>query len=374
MSTTLTVTYTANYLGCHRICFKTTGEDYCCYTDTTDSTIGESKTVEIVLQDYEECLGTLPPQVGCDDYSELTGYVQPCCTEETSTDNRVPFTVQYPETPCDYFTVQCEARTCFGSFKVVDCNSDVLPTNFEVGFDTGTVLICAKSVSNNPGAIYTIVPNGIVPVTPGSCLLVNTDFNGNSNGWSSTAGWKFGGGPLGTNGMSFSGAPGFGSPGTLYQAGLVPGNLYNITFDLYATQDQCTGQSYLTVSAGNTQSAQYSSSQSVDIDLLCTGNGNLLFYAVENCLPGDAEIYIANVCVKLIGVPGSCCTCNEYDIYTTRPVDFYYQQCGTAAIKLFSAVSGESGNTLCAIPGSIFPVTPSDTEFILDITDNGPCN
>lgn len=374
MSTLLSVTYTPNYTGCHRICFKTTGDNYCCYTDITDSIIGEDKTVDLALEDYEQCLGLLPPQVGCDGYSVLTGYVQPCCTEETSTDNRVPFTVNYPETPCEYFTVKCENRIGCGSFNVVDCNSSPLPTPYQIGMDTGTVLICSKSISNTQGSTYTITSNGFLPIAPGSCLLVNGDFVGSSAGWITTGGWKWGGGPLGTNGMSFSGAPGSGSPGTMYQAGMVVGNLYNVTFDIDATQDHCSNESYLYVSVGNTNSPQYSTTQSVDINLVCTGNTNFVITAVEDCVPGDAQIYIANVCVTLIGVPGSCCTCNEYTVYTSENIDIYYQDCATAEISTLSLTAGESGNTFCAIPGSIFPVTPSDSEFILDIVDNGTCN
>ena len=104
------------------------------------------------------------------------------------------------------------------------------------------------------------------------------------------------------------------------------------------------------------------------------GNTNFVITAVEDCLPGDADIYIANVCVTLIGVPGSCCTCNEYTVYTSENIDIYYQDCATAEISTLSLTAGESGNTFCAIPGSIFPVTPSDSEFILDIVDNGTCN
>jgi hypothetical protein len=374
MSTILSVTYTPNYIGCHRICFKTTGEDYCCYEDITDSTIGVSKTVDIELIDFEDCLGELPQPVGCEEYTQLTGYIQPCCTEETSTDNRVPFTANYPQTPCDYFTVECDDRLGCGSFNVVDCNSNALPTDYEIGIDSGTVLICSKSISNTTGSTYTITPNGTLPVTPGSCLLVNGDFVGNSDGWVVSGGWKWGGGPLGTNGMNFSGAPGSGSPGQMFQAGLVVGNLYNVTFDFSFTETLCSNEAYLYVLVGNTQSPQYLTSQSVDINLVCTGNENFVIVGVEDCVPGDAEMYIANVCVTLIGVPGSCCDCNEYQIYTSEDIDLYYQACGTAEITTLSAVSGESGNTICAVPGSIFPVIPADTEFILDIVDNGPCN
>jgi hypothetical protein len=65
MPAILSITYTPNYPGNHRICFKTTGSAYCCYNDDSTAVVGVPKTTVIDLEDFELCLQDLPAEVGC---------------------------------------------------------------------------------------------------------------------------------------------------------------------------------------------------------------------------------------------------------------------------------------------------------------------
>jgi hypothetical protein len=106
MPALLTVTYTPNYIGNHRICFRTTQPSYCCYTDDSASVVGVSKTIVIDLDDFENCLQDLPSEIGCSD-TPLDGYVQPFCVDQGSDLNRVTFIADYPSNPCQSYRVQC---------------------------------------------------------------------------------------------------------------------------------------------------------------------------------------------------------------------------------------------------------------------------
>jgi len=108
MAAILSVTYTPAYSGCHRICFKTSQASYCCYQDNTPSQPGVQKITDIDLDDYAECLVDLPLEVGCEGGSNVDGYVQPCCTDSVSLENRVPFTAVFSTVPCTSYRVECE--------------------------------------------------------------------------------------------------------------------------------------------------------------------------------------------------------------------------------------------------------------------------
>jgi hypothetical protein len=110
MPALLNVTYTPNYIGSHRICFRTTQPSYCCYLDDSASVIGVPKTTVIDLDEFETCLQDLPSQVGCGD-TPLDGYIQPFCVDQGSDLNRVSFTADFPSTPCQPYSVECQVSS-----------------------------------------------------------------------------------------------------------------------------------------------------------------------------------------------------------------------------------------------------------------------
>ncbi len=95
----LTITYTPHYPGCHRICFKTSGIEYCCYIDNSPSILGQEKVTEINLYPFSGCLGNIVPvSPGCDTVI-VRGYIQPCCSQEGSDDNKVTFDAEFIPIP-----------------------------------------------------------------------------------------------------------------------------------------------------------------------------------------------------------------------------------------------------------------------------------
>lgn len=107
MPALLTISYTPNYAGNHRICFRTTEPSYCCYNDDSVSVIGVQKVVIIDLEDFETCLQNLPAEIGCAD-STVEGYVQPMCIEQSATLNAVPFIAQYAAESCTAYRIECQ--------------------------------------------------------------------------------------------------------------------------------------------------------------------------------------------------------------------------------------------------------------------------
>jgi hypothetical protein len=103
----ISITYTPNYEGCHRIYFKpASAPDYCLFTDYSASVIDEEKTTVIELVgDLEECL--VPDEVSCQDFA-VTGYVQPCCAAEADLASRVPFSFNALVDKCNRYLVECK--------------------------------------------------------------------------------------------------------------------------------------------------------------------------------------------------------------------------------------------------------------------------
>lgn len=126
MAATLTVSYTPQYQGAHRICFRTTQTAYCCYLDQSLSIIGFPKTTEIDLTEFASCLVDPPAQLGCV-ASVLNGYVQPACEASDSLADRVTFSVTYPDpTPCAPYEVLC-TESGIAEIEVTDTGLGWLP-------------------------------------------------------------------------------------------------------------------------------------------------------------------------------------------------------------------------------------------------------
>jgi hypothetical protein len=105
----ISITYTPNYLGCHRIYFREVGNpEYCLYVDSSGSTIGEPKTTEILLEgDYADCIDT-GDAILCAKPA-IEGYIQACCADEEDLESRVAFNFDIDADTCDAFNVTCNA-------------------------------------------------------------------------------------------------------------------------------------------------------------------------------------------------------------------------------------------------------------------------
>lgn len=122
-----TITYTPNYLGCHRICLTNNGDTDCyIYTDSSASVIGTPKTVEITVT--EEILEAL--RIGspffCGDVT-IDGYVQACCAAEDDEESKERFGfVADVSTPCMQYALGC-SRAGIALISVVNGGSGYNP-------------------------------------------------------------------------------------------------------------------------------------------------------------------------------------------------------------------------------------------------------
>lgn len=155
-----TVTFTPQSEGCHRIYFKTTQENYCYYQAEGPFEIGVPVTITIDLQDYAECLVTVPP-ITCNQTITVTGYIQPCCsTEETSVNVINTNCVKYSTEECGLYSVVCNSSNC-GTFTKANCFASGCtgindPVKYE--FANNTIYLCSSGtgVQNTANSTYVI--------------------------------------------------------------------------------------------------------------------------------------------------------------------------------------------------------------------------
>ena len=172
MSALLSITYTPNYSGCHRIYFsRAESGPFCLYLDDTLSVIGTEKDVVIDLEDYAECLGTLPSPQGCT-AERVYGYVQPCCTEDDPSPSSEYIAI-FDTTPCPAYSVKCTKPAGCGSFTKVTCDGTPDPATYQYAYDpVGKVIMCAlEAPENTPGSSYTIE---LSPDQTLCCSCINT--------------------------------------------------------------------------------------------------------------------------------------------------------------------------------------------------------
>ena len=386
------MTFTPNSEGCHRIYFRTTQEEYCYYQAEGPFEIGVPVTVTIDLQDYAECLVTVPP-VSCDDDIIVSGYIQPCCNAGDTLDNRVELNcVLYAPESCGLYSVECLSSNC-GSFTKSNCFAsgctglnDLTEYAFR-GNETipdDTVYVCAagNGVQNTPNSTYTITKLSTVTATIyGDNILQFVPFN--PSNWSDGGGAEWN--PVGVC-TDFLGdhlfVPELSSTGisTTQGAILTNGLLYEFTF-IMLTELPNT----ITFSSGIGNSIQVSSPGGI-----YPPTGTTYQITSQN---GKLTISIPSVgkgtCFKLLslreitpGVKATCCTCFGGEVQIEFPeegpysIDVYYTQCTDDGPQIATATLTNTTSVVnCCTYGSIFPVNKFDIEYITSIvyTDNSAC-
>lgn len=402
MAAILTVGYTPNYAGNHRICFKTTGDTYCCYNDDSGSVIGVEKYTEINLDDFELCLGTLPGPVGCAG-SEVNGYVQPTCIDQTSDINRSPFIANFPSTACSAYSIEC-VESGIGEIGIINPGYGwpvgVVPTvtvntsGSGFGFASTVTMSCLPGdsfcsidsiVIDDSGEEYFYLNQLSVDISPlPSCvsneLLINGNFNDGFLNWNvipPVDGWE-----LTPSGVPYYNIPVYGSlGGTIEQTVLTPGKTYLIDFEK-VTVEARSGTVRFIVSAGlfsidGTGSNQYMITKTVgdpdfdgplSITLTCFGSSVFSIYAdssttdplntarltevsvVELCEVIDPELEIAFLddCATFT-VPN----CDGSD----NPTEYQIQGTQPYAINVCSGGAGPVG--------AKYTITPNPTYGVL---------
>jgi len=113
---TLTVSFTSNYKGIHRICWrvKDSGDDYDCSLLTS------------CAGDGAECMFEIPIMVDplvCGEPVIFEGYIQPICEPIESEETRTPFEIgYYPEDCPDIFPLQVPVMTAVQATALTPLN------------------------------------------------------------------------------------------------------------------------------------------------------------------------------------------------------------------------------------------------------------
>jgi hypothetical protein len=102
VTATITVDFTANYAGPHRVCFRIqgSGDPYDC--STAVNCIGGGTACQAIIN-------TLVNTTSCDGTVIFEGYIQATCEDILSTNGRLPWTANFvPNQVCDKFNILCE--------------------------------------------------------------------------------------------------------------------------------------------------------------------------------------------------------------------------------------------------------------------------
>ena len=360
MAAILSIDYTPYYNGCHRICFRSTELEWCCYLDESPTVIGTTKTVSINLsQDYAQCLVTVPTQIGCSGDTEITGYIQACCVDADSLVDRIPFSTDFPQEECSTYSVSC-TESGIGEITINNPGYGypigVVPTitvtdssGLGTGF-VGTVTMECLPGDNfcsiddititDPGENYYNLNTLTVDVSPlPSCisdeLITNGDFATDLSGWTLEPAfapnifvWNAG------NARYNSNTYGNTTPGFISQNILTPGRTYEIRIDTLAL-GCTTGYLQFTVSAGDfdisgTQPNQFNVFRTftdpvyttpISVTLTCVGSTSFNIYAYTTDASPAARLDFSDVSVIEI------CTVIDPELEVTD-----IDKCGTFTI------------------------------------------
>ena len=185
VTATITVDFTSNYIGQHRVCWRIGSSGaYDCTTIVTCPGGGGACSATISVDvDNETC-----------DQVEFEGYVQALCQELASTNGRIPFSVTFTPSPsCTSWRVTC-ASVGVASITVDSGSStydDLNPPAVSItgGGGTGATATAVSSggvivsiTLDNPGSGYTSVPavvidgpGGGVPAATATAVLDQCD-------------------------------------------------------------------------------------------------------------------------------------------------------------------------------------------------------
>jgi len=153
---TITVNFTANYAGPHRICWRQCAVGAFVCTNIVDCVGGGnvcSATVSIMV-DPESCTPVC-----------FEGYIQATCNPEGSAVDRVPWTATFTPTPsCTQYNISCASDIGCPPIPAVtmglNCNGTARPDVLPLPPQGAGLNICAQSVIPNLPAGYVMTKNG----------------------------------------------------------------------------------------------------------------------------------------------------------------------------------------------------------------------
>jgi uncharacterized protein (TIGR02145 family) len=380
-----TVTFTPQIDTCHRIYFRTTQEEYCYYQADGPFEVGVPVTVTIDLQDYAECLVTVPP-TSCDDNIIVTGYIQPCCTNEDALDNRVEMNcVQYAATDCGLYSVVCNSSNC-GTFTKSNCFAsgctginDLTEYAFRgnAGIPSNTVYVCSEGngVQNTTNSTYTITKlSSVVAKAYGLNILQAYPFQPSTIYWTNNASVEWN--PAGT--CSFVGdhvyVPENTTTGTVLSAVILTvGTTYEFTFSMFSNLANIIS---FTSGLGNTVSVSSPGGSYPPVGTtyqITAGSTGRLSISIPSVGKGTC-FQLTGLRVVQTGIRATCCTCFGAEVILDLPedgptsIEVYYTQCTDDGPQIATTTLTNSVNVInCCTYGSVFPVNRFDVDYITSL-------
>lgn len=334
----ITVNYTPQYIGSHRICYRKQPDlTYCCLTDATASTPGIPKVFLITISD-PPC-ATVPgvdPDACANQIYE--GYVQPSCELEASAVNRVPWSVSYTPDP------DCANREVCCINQVPLVNGYLSITNPGDAYDI-TLSPIAVTVVRHP---FDPVPPSILNDAIVEVIIIGTQV--------SSANVVFGG--------LYGLPPTFIIPPPTL---LVPPP---VTATMVATIPCGSGNRFYIDCNGVTTTVELGLGECINS---CFPKLQAFFYEEIGLITPDNTYYsyLANGCCD-------CTTCRNYLVTLTTPGAAFltrYVTCknggATQQVQTTLLISGVPTILNCLIPESIYVNGQPNATFT--IVDTGPC-
>lgn len=387
-STTITVSWTSNYNGPHRVCWREAGlspePDYNCTTDTTHPNCGAG-----------ECSYDIPITVDDETCETVTyeGYIQPACEDESSSAKRVPFTVDFiPSPDCKRYQVICDSSGV-DSIEIDNAGSGYNPASAPAVTISGDGTGATATAVVGDGEIISIA------ITSGGSGYTNgfypaTDLNGGS-GTGATADVTISGGAV-TDVVIVDGGSGYvdgeivepdqgvvGVP-TVGAKLTVDSDLGNIiAINVTAAGGGYTSAPTVVInppSPGTTALAHSVLAGCPELTIYDCSGSSVETIPSGNFQPGD-DYYMCGDNISTVPdefsivLNGNClCNCIEMELSNTGPgdtVDIKYIDCD-GNVQTNSLAAGISAITVCMVEDSLYYVENGSAVFTQ--ADNGACS
>jgi hypothetical protein len=381
---TITFTFTAQYVGCHRVCYRLNNSGGYTCVNTTCTGGGAPCIVPIAITvDNETC-----PTV------EFDGYAQACCEDVSSLTGRLPFSATFVPSPsCKRYLATCGSASLFS----------IAVTNGGSGYAAAPAISFSGGGGGAGAAAHSTIGTGFITsaaitnagggyVNPGTYLAV--PLTGSATGAGAQATITIAGGVVTLITITNVGN-GYRSTDVLsFNAAVAGGNTVNAAFSIVSDYQKVltivldnVGTGYTTaptviiapggINATATAALGYCSPFTVNS---CTGNGapvgdNMLQpgQSVDFCTAGVPP---APANYTITQDTGSClCNCTSTTLTATGAsgnVQYRYTLCNGAIVSgSLSPTASPSSFTVCCVTGSMIIRNVSGATGT--ITTHGAC-
>lgn len=332
VAATITVKFTSNYIGCHRVCYRINNSGGYTCINTTCTGSGTQCSVDIpITVDNESC-----PTV------EFDGYAQPCCEDISSLSGRIPFSTTFVPSPaCKRYVATCNSVSLLSISVTNGGGGYVVPSNPSVSFSGGGGGSGATATANvGTGFIKTTSISfigGGSGYTPGTYINVNL-LGGSGSG--AKGSFTVSGGGVVTLGTVTTVGNGYVTGDVLHpDAAAMGGNITNATFSVIT--DYGTVISVIL----NTLGSGYTIAPSV---IIAPGISSAAT-AIANL--GYCGLFTVNSCT------GTGTPVGDNFIQPGQSIDFCTQ--GTPPAPADYTIAQDSGNCLCNCTSTTLTATGS---------------